>query len=68
MIPLVIEVPERDEELEGAVDEALALCGGDSRTALRALIVGSSMLESRLAEATASISRGYSRGRFERAD
>lgn len=43
------------EQLEVAVDQAIAACGGDPRAAVRALILANEFLE-------ASASRGFRRG------
>jgi hypothetical protein len=52
-------------DLEDAADQAIAACGGGAREALKALIVANGFLEARLEELRASISAGYSRGRFD---
>jgi hypothetical protein len=46
----VSEPNEQDDELEAAVDQAIAACGGDTRAAVRALIVANDFLESEVAE------------------
>jgi len=51
--------------LENAADQAIAACGGDAREALKALIVANGFLEAQVEELRASISAGYSRGRFD---
>jgi hypothetical protein len=56
--------PEQDDELEAAVDEAIAVCDGDMRAAIRALIVANNYLESEISELMKAVSRAYSRGRF----
>lgn len=43
------------EQLEAAVDQAIAACGGDPRAAVRALILANDFLE-------ASASKGFRRG------
>lgn len=43
------------EQLEAAVDQAIAACGGDPRAAIRALILANEFLE-------ASASKGFRRG------
>lgn len=52
-------------DLEDAADQAIAACRGDAREALKALIVANSFLETQVEELRASISAGYSRGRFD---
>ena len=58
--------PQADaDQLEGAVDEAIAACGGDARAALKALIVANEYLESEVCELMQAVSRAYVRGRFK---
>ncbi len=64
---------EQAAALEATVDEAIAACGGDTRGAVRALIVTMSVYEAEIAalqQETASlravISPGYVRGRVTR--
>ncbi len=52
------------DTLEGAVDEAIAACGGDLRATIRALIVANDYLENEASELMKAISRAYVRGRF----
>jgi hypothetical protein len=49
------------DQLEAAVDQAIAACGGDMRATIRALIVATEFLESQNRELSASISPGYLR-------
>jgi hypothetical protein len=53
------------EDIETAADQAIATCGGDAREAVKALIVANSFLEAQIAELRATVSMGYSRGRYE---
>ena len=55
---------QQDDGLEAAVDEAIAACGGDTRAAVRALIVANSLLESEIADLKEAVSHAYTRGRF----
>ena len=55
---------EQDDGLEAAVDQAIAVCGGDMRAAVRALIVPNNHLESEIAELMKAVSHAYTRGRF----
>ena len=55
---------QHDDGLEAAVDEAIAACGGDTRAAVRALIVANNFLESEMAELKKAVSHAYTRGRF----
>jgi hypothetical protein len=57
--------PQADaDRLEAAADEAIAVCGGDVRAALKALIVANEYLESEVSELMKAVSRAYVRGRF----
>ena len=53
------------DELEVAVDQAIAACGGDLRSAIRALIVANEFLESEVSELMKAVSHAYVRGRFQ---
>jgi len=53
------------DELEAAVDQAVAACGGDMRSAIRALIVANEYLESEVSELMKAVSHAYVRGRFQ---
>ena len=53
------------DELEAAVDQAIAACGGDMRSAIRALIVANDYLESEVSELMKAVSQAYVRGRFK---
>lgn len=53
-----------DDGLEAAVDQAIAACGGDMRSTIRALIVANEFLENEVGELMKAISHAYSRGRF----
>jgi hypothetical protein len=55
---------EQDYELDTAVEQALAVCGGDMGAAVRALIVANNYLESEIAELNKAVSHAYKRGRF----
>ena len=53
-----------DCELEAAIDEAIAACGGDARATIGALIVANNYLESEVEELMKAVSRAFARGRF----
>jgi hypothetical protein len=53
-----------DDGLEAAVDQAIAACGGDMRSAIRALIVANNFLEGEVGELMKAVSHAYVRGRF----
>ena len=55
---------EERDDLEAAVDQAIAACDGDKRSAIRALIVANNYLESEVAELMKAVSQAYARGRF----
>jgi hypothetical protein len=57
--------PVEDDELEAAVDQAIAACDGDMRSAVRALVVANNYLESEVGELMKAISHAYTRGRFQ---
>ena len=60
----VSQPKEQDDGLEAAVDQAIAVCGGDRRATVRALIVANNFLESEVAELKKAVSHAYTRGRF----
>jgi hypothetical protein len=60
----VLKPNEQDDGLEAAVEQAIAVCGGDMRAAIRALIVANNVLESEISELKKAVSRAYTRGRF----
>lgn len=49
-------------DLEAAADEAITLCGGDAREAVKALLVMNEHLERELALTRPVVSYGFSRG------
>lgn len=53
-----------DNELEAAVEHAIAACGGDMRATIRALIVANDFLENEVSELMKAVSHEYVRGRF----
>jgi hypothetical protein len=57
--------PEEVDELEAAVDQAIAACDGDMRAAIRALILANNYLESEISELMKAVSHAYRRGRFK---
>jgi len=52
------------DEIETAIDQAVAECGGDLRATIRALIVANNYLESEVSELMKAVSHAYVRGRF----
>ena len=55
---------EEDDGLETSVEQAIAACGGNLRSTIRALIVANQYLESEVSELMKAVSRAYVRGRF----
>ena len=60
----VLQPNEQDDGLEAAVEQAIAVCDGDLRAAIRALIVANNFLESEISELKKAVSHAYTRGRF----
>jgi len=52
------------DDLEEAVDAAIAACEGDPRAAIKALIVANSFLHSRVERLTELVSPGFARGKL----
>ena len=50
--------------LEAVVDQAIAPCGGDMRSTIRALIVANEYLETEVGELMKAVSHAFVRGRF----
>ncbi|MCC8943928.1 hypothetical protein H8A97_02115 [Bradyrhizobium sp. Arg62] len=55
---------EQDDGLEAAVDQAIAVCGGDLRATIRAQIVANNFLEAEIVELRKTVSHAFARGRF----
>ena len=53
------------DELEAAVDQAVAAWGGDMRSTIRALIVANDYLETEVGELMKAVSHAFVRGRFQ---
>lgn len=60
----VLKPNEQDDGLEAAIEQAIAVCDGDMRAAVRALIVANNFLESEISELMKAVSHAYTRGRF----
>jgi hypothetical protein len=54
------------DRLDLAAEDAIAACGGDMRSAIRALILANEYLEFELGQCQGAVSRGFSRGRHHR--
>jgi hypothetical protein len=52
------------DELEAAVDQAIAACGGDMRSTIRALIVANEYLETEVGELMKAVSHAFVREDF----
>jgi hypothetical protein len=66
MVSQPLPNPEQSDtdQLEAAADQALAICGGDARETIKALIVANHFLETELEKLRASVSTGYARGKL----
>jgi hypothetical protein len=58
---VAIEEIQAPLDVDAEADEAIALCGGDIRAALKATLVANAYLEAELDRVLAMISAGYSR-------
>jgi hypothetical protein len=54
-----------EDDLDLAVDQAIAACDGDLRATVRALIVANDFLECEVSELMKAVSHAYARGRFQ---
>jgi len=54
-----------EDDLDLAVDQAIAACDGDLRATVRALIIANNFLESEVGELMKAVSHAYARGRFQ---
>jgi hypothetical protein len=54
-----------EDDLERAIDQAVAACDGDVRATIRALIVANNFLESEVGELMKAVSHAYACGRFQ---
>ena len=50
---------EQDDGLDAAVEQAIAVCDGDMRAAVRALIVANNFLESEISELKKAVSHAH---------
>ena len=66
MVSQPLPNPEQSDtdQLEAAADHAIAVCGGDAREAVKALIVANHFLETELEKLRAAVSTGYARGKL----
>ncbi|HEY2246317.1 MAG TPA: hypothetical protein VGH70_02635 [Bradyrhizobium sp.] len=54
-----------EDDMEAAVDQAIAACDGNLRATIRALIIANDFLESEVSELMKAVSHAYARGRFQ---
>ena len=55
---------EAPDSLDAAVEQAIAICDGDVRAALRAALVANSFLADEVKRLTRAVSFGFARGRI----
>ena len=65
MQPDTSSAPNPPDPLEAAADQAIAACGGDTREAVKALIIANHLLEEKL---RTSVSTGHARLPRDRED
>ena len=53
-------------DLDAEVDEAIRMCGGDVRAALRAALVANAYLDAEVERLTEAVSTGFARGRMRK--
>ena len=53
-------------ELEIEIQEAIDLCGGDARAALRATLIANAFLQGEVERLIGTVSTGFARGRVRR--
>ena len=58
--------PDPATMLEAEIEEAIALCGGDARAALRATLIANEYLQGEVDRLTGAVSTGFARGRVRR--
>jgi len=56
--------PNTPDELERDVDQAVALCGGNMRAALRAVLLANAFLDAEVERLTRAVSIGFTRGKL----
>jgi hypothetical protein len=57
-------VPDPQQALEADIDEAITLCGGDVRAALRATLIANAFLATEIERLTTAVSSGFARVRL----
>lgn len=55
-----MEFPHPADDWDKAIDEAIAVCDGDARAAIKALLIANAYIEDELA--TAAVGYGFSKG------
>ena len=56
--------PNAADELERDVDQVIALCGGNMRAALRAMLLVNASFEAEIERLTRAVSIGFTRGKM----
>jgi hypothetical protein len=66
--PAPVTSPETDPAaaLEAEIDEAITLCEGDVRAALRATLLANAFLEAEVQRLSDAVSAGFARGKIRR--
>lgn len=65
-VPTAATSSDNAAAIESEVDDAIALCGGDIRAALRTTLVANAFLEAGLERLSEAVSAGFARGRMRR--
>jgi hypothetical protein len=60
---MVDPASEAPDPMEAAIEQAIAICDGDVRAALRAALVANSFLMDEVEQLTRAVSVGFARGR-----
>jgi hypothetical protein len=58
--------PTAADAIEGEVQEALAICGGDAIAALRITLIANAFLEAEIDGLSAAVSSGFARGKVRK--
>jgi hypothetical protein len=58
------QTTDAEAKLDAEVEQMIAACEGDTRGAVRALIIFAHIQETKLADMRAAVSHGFARGRF----
>ena len=58
--------PTAADAIEGEVQEALAICGGDAIAALRITLIANAFLEAEIDRLSTAVSSGFARGKVRK--